>query len=213
MFATFTGDPRVAARVDKNYHGHQQEAEYHVGRESKMRKLLADMEANPEFFEEETRIDDELDKTPELTVKNGSYGFVPNKDIPVVAHITYAIHPPPSKPSKGVWSTLQIILWLFAGGFILFGFATAYMANNFGRAAEILQRQENQCVVTTRRGEPISVRMYGETLFYDKRGEIVIPDIREVRSEERRAYERPFEECQVVAIDGVKPTDYKIRRF
>lgn len=213
MFGWIPGNNKQAARVDKSYYGHHQETYYIIDQDEKIQKLFSDMRTNPTFFQEQTKIDDELDDTPDLAVVEGSFGFVPGKNIPIVTHIRYVIDALPEKKTWGFWHALRLLLWVTFAAIILFGIVGFYVANEFGRAAELMYEQRDECIVTTKGGEPVSIRMYGETLFYDKRGEIVIPDIRDIRADERRAYQQPFTQCKVVAIDGVAPGDMRIRRF
>lgn len=180
--------------------------EYIIGTKEKICRLFDDMERDPTHFEETTQIEDGLPARPTLTVKGGSFGFVPGKNVPIHAVASYTTSVPVEQPRTGGFGFVKRLLitgMVLAGIFV----AMSVMATmSMQKGLETIENLSNECYVVTKGGKPQTITVFGETLWFDQNGEIVIPDQREITHMDSRRFERPFEYCSVVSTDGIKPT-------
>lgn len=180
--------------------------EYIIGSKDKISRLFDDMERDPVHFEETTQIEDRLPVRPKLSIKGGSFGFVPGKNVPIHAVASYTTSPLEEQQHTEGSGFLKK---LFITGMVLFGIfvAMSIMATmSMQKGLETIEDLSNECYVVTKGGKPQTITVFGETLWFDQDGEIVIPDQREITHMDARRFERPLEYCSVVAADGIQPT-------
>jgi hypothetical protein len=198
---------KIAIQVNRIYNNIYQEPEFITGSDEKINQLLKDYQDNTNHFEQETMFNDMLSGQPQLTITLGRFGFVPNKDIPIVAIVRYDFISPATKKNSSSfpWGIIKLTLILALLIPVLWSFLMAYTAQKVADGMNKLDEISNECIVTTKNGKPYTIKMYGETLFYDNNNEIILPDLREVLPQEQEAYEYPFQYCKILALDGKEP--------
>jgi hypothetical protein len=189
-------------QVNRSY---AEEPEYIIGRKKKICQLFNDMERDPNHFTETMKIEDKLHEEPILSIKGGRFGYVPGQNVPITAVATYKISKSIPESKSGGFIFLKSIITVVVLLFGIFVMTSIFASLDVKKGVEIIDDMSQECHVVTKEGHPVSITVFGETLFYDKNDEIIIPDQREITNMDSHRFERPFKYCSIVAIDGVKP--------
>lgn len=196
---------RWAIQINRVYNGEPLEPEYVVGAKRKIAQLFDDYNTQRSHFEREMMQKDGLSSPPELIVTGGRFGFVPGKNVPITMIAQYTYNHVGQKKSGGFISAMKLFLLIILVSVLGFVGLGAFAAMQMSKGVELLDQYAHECNVMTKDGKPHTITMYGETLFYDRDGEIILPDLREVLPQEMLAHKQPFKYCNVVAIDGKAP--------